>query len=629
MCYQHGDPPTRLPADLFEKLEPWLEHAREFVVLGGEPFVSKACLRWIERLTEDRFPGLGLAAITNGYGFSHATADLIRARRWSWILVSIDAASGDVYRRVRGGDFHVLEAGLQTLVEIRAEAAEPFELRFGFTLQRDNLPDALPFLDLCQDFNAVPQYTLVFGDWHEQALGQQQDGLLRATLEELDKELWARGFKSNWLGSVFGRRGVGGYRQMIPLPVHMHSSSEPAVSLEAAERLHRGSNVVMWYEPADTPMRVFLESVAHDSRGTLTCLPTPPPDPQIVTRIKSELGDIAYVRFGIPLADHSTEVERILSGQMLAGVIFYLPFWYEGQPVSALDYRTDIESARALVDRLGIPFLGGYADVRALGAADEDQAPAARTLLVKKARGTPEIAVVSAVLNGRELVGAFIQSLARQRLTVPWELILVDDGSTDGTLQNLIELAEGFPEGIGVQIHTLARSRPYRPGTFSFRAGVARQVGVNASRAPLVVFFDPDEVVGDGCLKELHHSWTRGFDVVLGDRVHGSAGAGSISTRAALYWHSTRYRALGNGIWWTSFYTGNAAVDRGALEKAGGFDPSFQYWGLDDTDLGYRLARSGARFWHTPRARVVHGPSPSGGGRRAGLSLGRSGSTWR
>jgi len=92
MCYQLGDPPPTLPQDLFQLLAPWIETALEFQILGGEPFIAPECLEWIRRLSPANYPHLRLCAITNGLGFTGPTCQLIEDRRWSWILVSIDAS---------------------------------------------------------------------------------------------------------------------------------------------------------------------------------------------------------------------------------------------------------------------------------------------------------------------------------------------------------------------------------------------------------------------------------------------------------------------------------------------------------------------------------------------------------
>jgi GT2 family glycosyltransferase len=67
---------------------------------------------------------------------------------------------------------------------------------------------------------------------------------------------------------------------------------------------------------------------------------------------------------------------------------------------------------------------------------------------------------------------------------------------------------------------------------------------------------------------------------------------------------------------WGWFFNGNASVGRRALQAAGGFDETLQFWSLDDTDLRNRLDKSSATFWHTPRARASHLPGiVSGGGK--------------
>ena len=47
---------------------------------------------------------------------------------------------------------------------------------------------------------------------------------------------------------------------------------------------------------------------------------------------------------------------------------------------------------------------------------------------------------------------------------------------------------------------------------------------------------------------------------------------------------------------WALATTANLAVPREAVETVGGFDESFTGWGLEDTDLSYRLHRLGLRF---------------------------------
>jgi sulfatase maturation enzyme AslB (radical SAM superfamily) len=194
-CYQDRHDTSRLASNLPVLLEPWLSEAHEFTVIGGEPFFSKECLDWIKWVDTSRCAKLGLAAVTNGLLFTKSTLELIASKRWNWIMVSIDAASALTYKRVRGGDFKRLLTGLDALTQVRATLAEPFELRFGYMLHRNNLAEARTFVDFCHGFGAMPQFTVVSGDWHSDGVNTSQDrALFEQALTEVREALTEHGF---------------------------------------------------------------------------------------------------------------------------------------------------------------------------------------------------------------------------------------------------------------------------------------------------------------------------------------------------------------------------------------------------------------------------------------------------
>jgi len=63
---------------------------------------------------------------------------------------------------------------------------------------------------------------------------------------------------------------------------------------------------------------------------------------------------------------------------------------------------------------------------------------------------------------------------------------------------------------------------------------------------------------------------------------------------------------------WMFAVTGNLCVRRQQVLDVGGFCEEYQGWGMEDTDLGYRLHRDGIRLVVSPQARTYHQLHPIG-----------------
>lgn len=92
---------------------------------------------------------------------------------------------------------------------------------------------------------------------------------------------------------------------------------------------------------------------------------------------------------------------------------------------------------------------------------------------------TPAISVILPVHNRADVLKRAIQSVADQHLK-NWELIVVDDGSSDGS----VAVAKSFADE-RIKIIELGENRG---------GNVARNAGVRAASAPLIAFLDSDDV---------------------------------------------------------------------------------------------------------------------------------------
>jgi glycosyltransferase involved in cell wall biosynthesis len=89
----------------------------------------------------------------------------------------------------------------------------------------------------------------------------------------------------------------------------------------------------------------------------------------------------------------------------------------------------------------------------------------------------PQVSVIIPTYNRRAIVSEAIDSVLAQSLR-EFELILVDDGSTDGTEEELLRL------GNAIRVERIEHGGP----------AAARNRGVELARAPLIAFLDSDDL---------------------------------------------------------------------------------------------------------------------------------------
>ena len=117
---------------------------------------------------------------------------------------------------------------------------------------------------------------------------------------------------------------------------------------------------------------------------------------------------------------------------------------------------------------------------------------------------TPTLSIVVPVFNEAGNVRTLYDRLVAvlEPLAIPWELIPVDDGSGDGTLDELLRLQATDPR--------------VRPISFSRNFGhqVALTAGLDAARGAAVICMDGDLQHPPEVLPELLTKWREGYDVV-------------------------------------------------------------------------------------------------------------------
>jgi glycosyltransferase involved in cell wall biosynthesis len=203
-----------------------------------------------------------------------------------------------------------------------------------------------------------------------------------------------------------------------------------------------------------------------------------------------------------------------------------------------------------------------------------------------KSKSEAKVAVVVPVYNGSRTICATVKCLLRQSHR-PHEIIVVDDGSTDGTA----EVLKVFEEGVRVI------SKP-NGGPAS-----ARNSGVRAATGDFVAFTDGDCLPDGEWLAHL----LRGFDAPE------VAGVGGVIRRADEGLVSEYVDVIGLfnpglGEDGSIIYlaTGNACFRRGALLEAGLFDETFRKPGGEEPELCTKIRKMGYVLKAVEDAVVLH-----------------------
>jgi GT2 family glycosyltransferase len=207
----------------------------------------------------------------------------------------------------------------------------------------------------------------------------------------------------------------------------------------------------------------------------------------------------------------------------------------------------------------------------------------------------PLISVIIPTYNGASVLGVTLDALRCQASApMPFETIIVDDGSTDDT--------ESVVSGLGL------------PGSFRYirqpnrGAAAARNHGASHARGESLLFLDSDVVPDPNLLNEhleSHQAYKRALIV----------GRTQVWPR---YEDTVFYRLMGEEIFafdlgdqrtpisYQEVVSRNFSLKREAFCEIGGFDEGFPRSGYEDTEFAFCAAQLGYQFIYTPRASGVH-----------------------
>jgi glycosyltransferase involved in cell wall biosynthesis len=216
-----------------------------------------------------------------------------------------------------------------------------------------------------------------------------------------------------------------------------------------------------------------------------------------------------------------------------------------------------------------------------------------------RADATPRVSVICPLYNHAEVVGRALASLAAQTFT-DWELVVCDDGSTDGSGEVVEAFVEGNPSLAAVLVrHPVNRGLP----------ASTRNTALSQARGEHVLALDSDNELYPHCLERLVTALDAEPDAAFAygilEQFNRSGPAG---LSGYFGWEPER-------LVQDNYIDALALMRRSSLAELDGYSEDPRLFGWEDYDLWLRIAERGGRAAHVPeilaRYRIAPGSTLS------------------
>jgi glycosyltransferase involved in cell wall biosynthesis len=199
-----------------------------------------------------------------------------------------------------------------------------------------------------------------------------------------------------------------------------------------------------------------------------------------------------------------------------------------------------------------------------------------------------DVSVVIPVRNGAATLGAQLAALAGQVCSVPFEVLVVDNGSTDAT----VAVARSFADRLALRVIDATE----RPGI-----NVARNAGARAAAGSLLLFCDADDLVAPGWVQAM---WAASAQA---EALGGALDETSLNDVDRYGRDSPAARdGLPVGLGFLPYPVGaNCGVKADIYREVGGFDETYAGGG-DEVDFFWRVQLAGHALGWVPDAVVAY-----------------------
>jgi glycosyltransferase involved in cell wall biosynthesis len=248
-------------------------------------------------------------------------------------------------------------------------------------------------------------------------------------------------------------------------------------------------------------------------------------------------------------------------------------------------------------------------------------------LISKNMKGLEKVraSIIIPTYNRSKLLDYTLQSISKQTIDLETvEIVVVDDGSTDDTLQ----IVKKYQKYLILKY--------YFQEDKGYRVASARNIGILNSESDVLIFIDCGVLLGSSCIKahiNFHESnpgmvaglgYVYGWDQFEKDQASlvSLINLNDIDSSISNFRYLSRFLDMREDQYtltndqlndlpapWSFFITCNISIKRSSLVLTGLFDEKFDgHWGVEDLELGYRFHKQGGLLFVIRTADSIHYP---------------------
>jgi len=198
------------------------------------------------------------------------------------------------------------------------------------------------------------------------------------------------------------------------------------------------------------------------------------------------------------------------------------------------------------------------------------------------------VSIIVPAYNAEKTIKRLIDSFLKQNYTKDYEVIIVDDGSSDSTVK------------IVSQYKNIRLIRQNNSGP-----AAARNRGAFEANGEIILFTDSDCEVSSGWIEQMIAPLKESPEVIGVKGVYQTRQKEFIARFVQLEYED-KYDKMKKDSYIDFIDTYSAGFKKEAFLNIGGYDSTFPVACAEDVDLSYRLAKKGYKMVFNPKAIVFH-----------------------